>query len=103
MIILAVIVILGFIGFLMYRGAIFSKEVLRLEILGPASASMGEEIEYTVKYKNNGNFALEKPKLIFELPDNSLTEDSKLRLDQDLPDIEPGVQKTITFKARLLG
>lgn len=102
-VVLAVIVILGCIGFLMYRSAIFSKEVLRLEILGPATASVGEEIEYTVTYKNNGNFALESPKLVFELPDNSLTEDSKNRIVQDLPDLYPGQEKNAKFKARLLG
>ena len=100
---LAVVVALGAIGFWLYRDAIFSKEIVRLEILGPERAKMGEEITYTVKYKNNGNFNLEDPKLVFELPENSLTEDGKHRLMQDLPDIYPGDEKIATFKARLLG
>jgi uncharacterized repeat protein (TIGR01451 family) len=81
----------------------FSKEILRLEIFGPDIAKIGEEIEYTVQYKNNGNFVLEQPKLTFILPDNSLTEDSKLMLVQTLDDIYPGVQESVKFKARLLG
>lgn len=100
---LLLIVIAGFVAFFYYRDKIFSKEILRLEILGPDNAKMGDEIEYTIKYKNNGNFALESPKLIFELPDNSLTEDSKLRITQDLEDIYPGDEDFVKFKTRLLG
>ncbi|KKP54246.1 MAG: hypothetical protein UR46_C0027G0004 [Parcubacteria group bacterium GW2011_GWA1_33_6] len=90
-------------GFWYYRDRIFSKEILKLEILGQEQAKMGEEIEYTVKYKNNGNFVLENPKLTFELPDNSLTEDDKTRLTQNLKDIYPGGEDFVKFKARLLG
>ena len=97
------IIILGCIGFWYWRDAVFSKEILKLEILGQDLAKMGDEIEYTVKYKNNGNFTLEKPKIIFELPENSLTEDGKTRLQQDLSDIYPGAESSITFKTRLLG
>ena len=93
----------GFFGFWYYRDTIFSKEVLKLEILGTDTAKMGDEIEYTIKYKNNGNFVLESPKLVFELPDNSLTEDGKTRLTQDLKDIYPGDENFVQFKTRLLG
>ncbi len=102
-IILGILVVAGFFGFWYYRDKIFSKEILKLEILGPDTANMGDEIEYTVKYKNNGNFVLENPKLIFQLPDNSLTEDGKTRLSQDLKDIYPGGEDLVQFKARLLG
>ena len=102
-IILAVIVAAGFLGFWYYRDQIFSKEILKLEILGPETAAAGEEITYTVKYKNNGNFVLESPKLMFELPDSSLTEDSKQRLTQELKDIYPGNEEVVQFSARLLG
>ncbi len=100
---LLLIVIAGFVAFFYYRDQIFSKEILRLEILASDSAKVGDEITYTVKYKNNGNFALENPKLIFELPDNSLTEDSKLRITKDLKDVYPGGEEFVTFKTRLLG
>lgn len=81
----------------------FSKEILRLEILGSEKAKTGDEIEYTVKYKNNGNFVLEQVKLVFEMPENSLTEDSKTRIVQDLKDIYPGGEEFVQFKTRLLG
>lgn len=86
-----------------WREAGFSKEILKLEVLAPESAKIGDEVEYTVKYKNNGNFTLENPKLTFELPDNSLTEDSKTRLTQNLQDIYPGEENFVKFKGRLLG
>lgn len=102
-ILIAVVIAIGLVGFWIYRGTTFSKEILRLEILGPDTAKVGDEIIYTVKYKNNGNFTLEKPKLIFQLPDNSLTEDGKNMLIQELHDIYPGAENLVKFPARLLG
>ena len=102
-IILFLIIILGFAGFWFYRESVFSKEILRLEILGVETAKAGEEIEYTIKYKNNGNFALESPKLTFDMPDNSLTEDGKTRITEELEDIYPGDEDFVKIKSRLLG
>jgi len=101
--ILFIIIIAGFVGYWFWRESIFSKEILRLEILAPESATVGEEIEYTVKYKNNGNFVLEQAKLTFNMPDNSLTEDGKTRITQNLKDIYPGDEEFVKFKTRLLG
>ncbi len=101
--ILFILVAIGFTVFWNYRETIFSKEILKLEILGQDNAKMGDEIEYTVKYKNNGNFVLENPKIIFELPDNSLTEDGKIRFTQNLKDIYPGNEDFVKFKGRLFG
>ncbi len=98
-----VVIVAGILGFWWYRDTLFSKEILNLQLLGPDTAKSGDEITYTVKYQNNGNFALENPKLIVQLPDNSLTEDSKTRLTQDLKDIYPGAQNLVQIKTRLLG
>lgn len=100
---LTVLVILGFLGFFHYRNTVFSNQALQLEISGPKDAVMADEISYTVRYKNNGNFVLESPKLVFELPKNSLTEDSKNRILTNLKDLNPGDSDSITFKVRLLG
>ena len=101
--ILFIIILAVLAAFLLYKGSMFSKEILKLEILGPDTAKIGDEIQYTVQYKNNGNFVLEQPKLTFELPDDSLTEDSKTVFIQNLNDIYPGDQESVTFKGRLLG
>ena len=102
-IILSIVVVVVAAAFFLYKTAMFSKEILRLEILGPETAKVGDEIQYTVQYKNNGNFVLEQAKLTFLLPDNSLTEDGKTMFVQDLKDIYPGDQESVTFKGRLLG
>jgi len=111
-------IILGIAGFWYYQRNIYSKETLRVEILGPEEVEMAQEIEYIVKYKNNGNIRLEEPKLIFEYPKNSIVigeqnlpenqevspeEKGSLRQEKKLEDIYPGQEQTFHFKARLLG
>lgn len=96
--------IIGIVGFYYYQRNIYSKEVLKLEILGPDEAQAFDEVEYLVKYKNNGNTTLEEPELIFQYPENSLpaNEDSP-RVTKDLEDIYPGEEKTVSFRVRLYG
>lgn len=96
--------LLGIAGFWYYYRNIYSKEILKLEILGPTEVELAEEIGYIVKYKNNGNIRLEEPRLIFEYPKYSLIEEGKREREEiSLEDIYPGEEKTFTFKARLLG
>jgi len=94
----------GILGFYYYQKNIYSKEVLKLEILGPEETQAFEEIEYLVKYKNNGNITLEELEIIFQFPENSLPSDGEtLTVVKDLEDIYPGEEKTISFKVRLVG
>jgi len=95
--------ILGIAGFWYYQKNIYSKEILKLEIFGPTEAKLLEEIEYIVKYKNNGNVRLEEAELIFEYPKYSIVPENKLRITKPLDDIYPGEERTHQFKARLLG
>ena len=97
------VAVAGVTGYWYYQKRIFSKEVLKLEILGLESVQMGEEIEYTLRYKNNGDFTLNDSKLIFEYPEYSLVEDGKIRVTKDLEDIYPGQENILQFKARLFG
>ena len=53
--IIVLAVVVGIIGFYYYQRNVYSKEVLKLEILGPEETELLQEIEYVVKYKNNGN------------------------------------------------
>jgi len=102
-----VILIVGFlIGVLgyFYQKNIYSKEVLKLEILGPEEISAFQEMEYSVKYKNNGDIVLEEAKLIFQYPENSLLEEGKpQRIEIPLDDIYPGQERTLSFKTHLFG
>jgi uncharacterized repeat protein (TIGR01451 family) len=102
--VVAVLVLaLGAAGFLYWRGQVISNDILTLTISAPAHAAMGDEIEYTVTYKNNGNFELENAKLAFQLPDNSLIESSTTLSNQAIGNIYPGQENFIKFYGRLLG
>lgn len=100
-------VILAVAGYWYWQRNPYSKEILKLEILGPGNASIAQEIEYTVKYKNNGDVRLEEPRLIFEFPEYTLLERGVSRRIEigleELGDIYPGEEKTFQFKGRLLG
>jgi len=99
---------LGLIGYRSWRANIYSKEVLKLEILGPTETVLGQEAEYIVKYKNIGNFRLEEPELIFIPPENSFKNEEMLKrqtLGKDLLGevIYPGQEKSFSFKMYLFG
>lgn len=104
LIILAVLI--GVVGYFSFRDNLYSKEIIKLEIIGPSEAEMGEEIEYLVKYKNNGDIRVDDPELIFECPDNSDI-DGSIRVIKGSEEIGtsiyPGQEKTFTFRTRLLG
>lgn len=106
--IIALLIIAG-LGFWFWQRNTYSKEVLKLEILGPEEVTLGQESEYAVKYKNNGNFRLESPQLIFEPSSQSIDSQGQTFgrqiLDQEKlgPAIYPGQEQTFSFKARLLG
>jgi hypothetical protein len=94
----------GFFGYWNWQRNIYSKEILKLEILAPESVELAEEFEYIVKYKNNGTIRLEEPRLIFEYPKQAIVPENRpLWQEIILEDIYPGQEKTIPFKARLLG
>ncbi len=96
--------IIGAVGFFYYHRNLYSKETMKLEILGPDSVNMGDEVEYIVKYKNNGNVKLKDVQLIFEYPDHSLVDNNgPLRVQKDLPDIYPGEEKSLHFRCKLFG
>jgi len=107
-IIILLAAVAGIAGLYYYQRNIYSKEILKLEILGPEETELVQEIEYIVKYKNNGNTRLEEPELIFEYPEYSIpSEGSSQRVTKNADDfggaIYPGQEQTFSFKARLLG
>lgn len=109
-IIFAIIIVLAVIGigFYFWQSMSFSKDALKLEILGPEKTTIGEDVEYVVKMKNNGNIRLESPELIFTYPDGSIVSETegkvKVMNANDLGgDIYPGEERSFKFNARLLG
>ncbi|MFH1714185.1 MAG: hypothetical protein ABH831_01140 [Candidatus Nealsonbacteria bacterium] len=106
-VVILIAVTVGIAGFYYYQN-FFSKGDLRLEILGQEEADLLDEVKYIVKYKNNGNTELEEPELIFEFPQYSILENGgNGRITKNSEElggtIYPGEERTITFKARLLG
>jgi len=105
---LVFVVILAGVVYVFWQRNTYSKEELKLEMFGPAQADVGAEIEYIVKFKNNGDFRLENPNLIFEAPDFSIKGDTLYTKDaldsQQLGgDIYPGEARSFSFKMRLIG
>lgn len=97
-------IIAGILGWQSFQQNVYSKEILKLEILGPDSAEILQEARYVVKYKNNGNIRLEELRLIFEYPKYSVLESGKTaRQEIALEDIYPGQERTLEFPGRLFG
>jgi len=93
-------------GFSWYKMS-YSKQVMYLEILGPSKTDMGENITYTVKYKNNGNVRLESPEMFFTFPEGAIIENGQRVVHLDSValkgDIYPGEERSVQFTTRLLG
>lgn len=95
------------IAFFFWQKMAFDKGVLKLEIIAPDKVDVGQEFEYVVKYKNNGSITLESPEMYFEYPNGAIIEEGtriKKVSSEDLGgNIYPGQERTMKFKARLLG
>ena len=104
LILLFLVISLSVVGIWVWQRNIYSKEILKLEIIGPREIEIFEEVEYTLKYKNNGNARLEDVILVFDYPDYTILEEGKSRRQEmNVDDIYPGEEKTIIFKGRIIG
>ena len=115
-IILTGIIILILLGAWFLWRNVYSRDVLKLEILAPSEMEAGEKVEYIIRYKNNGNVRLEKPRLVFEYPENMIisedlieTESEEIifrgenRVELILDDIYPGEERTEELKGYIFG
>ena len=105
--VIAVIILAG-VGYWIYQDNSYSKEILRLEIIGPDKAIVGEEIEYTIRIKNNSDVRLEDPQLVFEFPKASILSGGQslrtiIESEQFDGFIYPGQEKTFAFNCRVFG
>jgi len=103
LLIIIVVLVLAGLAFWYFQRNAFSKDVLKLEILGPDTIEAGQKVDYILKYKNNGEITLTNAKVIFEYPEYSLVEIGKLRQEFQLEDIYPGKEQTMDFSARIFG
>lgn len=107
-ILIVFVLVLAAVGYGFWRKNIYSKEGLKLEMIGPKEAQLGQEVEYVVKYKNNGEFRLENPNLMFVAPDFSIKDDKiytqeVIESDKLKGAIYPGEERSFSFKFRLVG
>ncbi len=108
LLIIILAMVAGIVGLWYSQKNTYSREVIKLEILGPAEVDVGAEIEYVVKYKNNGNIRVEDLELIFEYPEYSIVPEGKslrqtLGKDELGDAIYPGEERVFYFKAWLIG
>lgn len=88
----------------------FSDKRVRLEITGSNQVSAGEELTYTLTYRNDNLVALKNAKITVEVP-NALIDSSLDILGQtkseireyELPELEPRSKGEIIIKGRLIG
>ncbi len=101
---IAVIFIITAIFFIWRGFTSFDKNNVEIEINGPERVVSGEEIKYTVKYKNNTRMTLEGVKLVFHYPEDSIPSNQR-SMDEtiDLSDVMAGQEKEIELLVRVIG
>ena len=101
--------VLAGVSFWYWQKNTYSKEDVKVEIIGPESANVGEEVEYIVRIKNNGSVRLEDPRLVFEFPEFSIPLDDanilRRTIEKDQFDrmVYPGEEESFEFRAYLFG
>jgi len=102
--ILFIAIVVGVAGFWYWQGGEISKDVLKLEIIGPKDAQSGEEVKYLVRFKNNGKFRLDEAELVFEYAEKAIPENSdSSRIIKQLEDIYPGEERMVEFVSHIFG
>jgi hypothetical protein len=104
LIILFLLLLGGIAGWWYYQRNQSSKGDLILNLLGPNSASAGQEVEYTLRCRNQGSATIVQAELFFNFPEHSQPiEPSEASFRQEIESIYPGQEKVLTFRARLFG
>jgi uncharacterized repeat protein (TIGR01451 family) len=103
-IVFLVLTVLAGLAYWNWQRNVYSKDNLKFEILGPDAVDFGKNLEYTVKYKNNGDTKLEGAKLVFEYPEDSVVPEGKqIRQEIEAGDIYSGQEKSVKFSGKLIG
>lgn len=98
------IILLLIVGLvIVWKKNYFSKEVLKLEILGPSDVVAGQKYSFLVKYKNNGDVTLQDAKIFFQCPSNSFLPEGKEMTEKEIDDIYPGQENNVSFECLIFG
>ncbi len=101
----SVVIFLAIVGWFFWRGLTsFDKDKVSLEIEGPERVVSGEEIKYSVKYKNNTRLDLTSLQLVFYYPEDSILTDKEDLIETiELADLLIGQEEEIELPVRLIG
>ncbi len=101
---IALLLLGGGAGFWYYQRNQSSKGDLILNLLGPDSISAGQEMQYTLRCRNQGQATIVQAELLFNFPIHSQpVEPAEATFRQEIGTIYPGQEKVFTFRARLFG
>lgn len=89
----------------------FSMKNVTGEITGPGSVTAGDEITFSVTYRNNTKVALGNAQITFGWPEGAISSESAtgtafdagMKVNTDIGTILAGQEKTATFKGRVYG
>ena len=96
-------------GYLYFnKGAAFDAKKVKVSILGPENIQAGDEVSFSVAYKNDSDIVLRDAELIFEWPERSMLAEEfaapgSLFVKYDFGTIVPFQEKTVTIKGRIFG
>lgn len=100
------VIVLVFVATAFLKGWFsFSKDRVELEITAPTEISSGEEVEFSIRYKNNNKVALRDAKLVIDYPQGAYSIDGN-ELSQEVVELEqilPKREGVKDFKIRLAG
>ncbi len=89
-VLIVLIVGLALAGLFYYERNIFRSEHIRFEITAPDSVSVGEEVEYILRYRNNSDTRLEEVVLLFEYPEGAIVieEEEEEEIEEEVEVVE---------------
>jgi len=103
--IIALAVFLMVAGFFLWRGLTsFDKDKVKLEIRAAERIISGDEIKYTIRYKNETKLPLDNLQLTFRYPENSIPSGGEDLIETfDLGNLAVGEERETELLARIIG
>ena len=101
--------VLAVFGYLYSRQeSLFDAKKVKVSISGPENIQSGDEVSFSVAYKNDSDIVLRNAELSFEWPERSVLAEEfaapgSLSVKYDFGTIVPFQEKTVTVKGRIFG
>ncbi len=99
------LIIILFLGYLVFFRNIFSKENILVEVLSSKQAANGEKLSWVVKIKNNSNIKIQDVKLVFDYPLGTFDEEGNVKKREEIKidQIASKKEETKTFSGIIFG